>query len=399
MKPKVLWLTYDLPYPTNSGGKLRSYNLIKHLSHEFEVDLFSFYRRDEQMAHLEELYKIVNHLRVFKRRYIFSPENLFKASISFLPLLNVSYLDFELEEELRAAARLKEYQIYHFEFLGMASYLPLVKSLRGLTVFGNENIEYQIYQNYTQRSRMYPLLPFFGYDVWKMRRLERSYWEKADLNLVVSEEDAQIVAGVSSKPCVVVPNGVDLSSPEIQEISSDNKILSPMAFFSGNLVYQQNKDALFWFLKEVTPIILKKLKQFKVVVLSDRYEDFLKDFTKIVILESNPQETFENLAKKCSVFIAPIRIKSGTNIKVLQAMADGLPVVATPEALTGYDFTPGQDVLIGYTAEDFAEKVVMVLGNDELSKKLVFGAYEKVKRYSWENSAKILINAYRKALS
>ena len=80
-------------------------------------------------------------------------------------------------------------------------------------------------------------------------------------------------------------------------------------------------------------------------------------------------------------------------------MADGLPVVATPEALTGYDFTPGQDVLIGYTAEDFAEKVVMVLGNDELSKKLVFGAYEKVKRYSWENSAKILINAYRKALS
>ena len=351
------------------------------------------------MAHLEELYKIVNHLRVFKRRYIFSPENLFKASISFLPLLNVSYLDFELEEELRAAARLKEYQIYHFEFLGMASYLPLVKSLRGLTVFGNENIEYQIYQNYTQRSRMYPLLPFFGYDVWKMRRLERSYWEKADLNLVVSEEDAQIVAGVSSKPCVVVPNGVDLFSPEIQEISSGNKILSPTAFFSGNLVYQQNKDALFWFLKEVTPIILKKLKQFKVVVLSDRYEDFLKDFTKIVILESNPQETFENLAKKCSVFIAPIRIKSGTNIKVLQAMADGLPVVATPEALTGYDFAPGQDVLIGYTAEDFAEKVVMVLGNDELSKKLVFGAYEKVKRYSWENSAKILINAYRKALS
>ena len=74
------------------------------------------------MAHLEELYKIVNHLRVFKRRYIFSPENLFKASISFLPLLNVSYLDFELEEELRAAARLKEYQIYHFEFLGMASF-------------------------------------------------------------------------------------------------------------------------------------------------------------------------------------------------------------------------------------------------------------------------------------
>ena len=133
--------------------------------------------------------------------------------------------------------------------------------------------------------------------------------------------------------------------------------------------------------------------------MSDRYEDFLKDFTKIVILESNPQETFENLAKKCSVFIAPIRIKSGTNIKVLQAMADGLPVVATPEALTGYDFAPGQDVLIGYTAEDFAEKVVMVLGNDELSKKLVFGAYEKVKRYSWENSAKILINAYRKALS
>ncbi|MCL5004187.1 MAG: glycosyltransferase family 4 protein [Patescibacteria group bacterium] len=400
MKPRVAWLVYDVPFPTNSGGKLRASNLIKNLVDEFTVDLFCFYRKSEQLSFLKEIQNLFGQVKVYRRHPVWDLKNLFRNVFFEEPLLNISYLNGDLRRDLSESASHKSYDLYHFEFLGMAGYLPLVKNLGGKAVMGNENVEYEIYGRFASRSKLYPLIPLYKYDVWKMKRLEEKIWLLADANLAVCEEDAKKIETVTGRGCAIVPNGVEIlpRRPIITGGRPGRKGF-PTAFFAGDLNYQQNYDGLKWFMDEVLAGILKEIPDFKLRVLSRTPAEFLNKYGPSVELISDSESPFENFVFGADVFISPIRVKSGTNIKVLQAAANGLPIVGTSLSFAGYDFSGGRDVLIADQPEAFAHKVVEVLRNSGLAESLAKNAFERAGGYSWQNSAKILKDVYRKLIS
>ncbi len=397
MKARLAFLTYDLPYPPNSGGKLRAYSLIKRLTPEFKIDLYSFYRRDQQLDHLDELKKICSAVKVYKRDYVWSPGYLFKALLSPLPLLNISYTNSKLEKDLMTGLEKKEYSLVHFEFLGTASLLPMVKAAGVKTVLGEENVEYQIYRNYSQKHRLSPLYPFFLYDVWKMKRFEEKLWGLSDLNLAVSSADAEVIEKVSGRCPVVVPNGVEVISRGLGHFQGSNS--NQTAFFSGDLNYQQNRNGLAWFLSEVLPQIKKEIPNFRVLVLSRFRPRFINKYRADVKMVVDDESPFEKFVDDVNLFISPIIVKSGTNIKVLQAAANLLPIVGTPESFVGYDFENEKDVLMAGDSRGFGQKIIRLLKDEELRRRLAKNAFDKVQKYSWENSVKILKNVYRETLS
>lgn len=394
MKPSIAWITYDLPYPPTSGGKMRAFNFIKRLGGEFNIHLFSFYRRESQLSNLEFLKPYVSDVKVYQRRWVWDVRNLIMNTYHSMPLLNISYLDSRLRRDLAASVRFKCFGLYHFEFLGAASYLPYVAKLGGRTVMGNENVEFQIYNSYAQKSKIYPLAPLFKYDVWKMRRFERELWNMADINLAVSQEDAGIVSSTTGKECYVVQNGV-----EIKENYPLNSSGGNVAFFSGDLNYQQNRDAVLWFVEKVLPLVKSAFPDFKLLVLSNSKPKFIEKYIGALEVVGDEDTTFASLVPQAAVFVSPIRIKSGTNIKVLQSAACGLPIVGTTASFAGYDFEDRKDVLVADDPLKFSESIIEILKDKALGASLSSYAFNKVKKYSWENSAKILGDVYNKILS
>lgn len=393
MKPKIAWVVYDLPYPLTSGGKMRAFNLIKCLSRDFEIHLFSFYRRENQLVNREYLRPYVAEMKFYKRRWVWDLRNLLLSVVNPMPLLNVSYLDGRLRNDLRNCAAAKQFDLYHFEFLGTASYLPLVAQLGGRTVMGNENVEFEIYKTYAEKSKALPLIPLFKFDVAKMNKFERRLWNTADANIAVSQKDARVVQECTGQPCAVVPNAVEVKGEYPLKRGT-----SPTAFFSGDLNYRQNRDAVTWFCQEIAPLVRRSIPDFRLLVLSNSRPSFIKSYRQYLEVVGDENTKFDDVIHKASIFVSPIRIKSGTNLKVLQAAACGLPIIGTPASFVGYDFEPGEDVLVSGSAPEFAAKTVELLENSSFGEKLAKNAFAKVGKYSWENSARILKDVYRQVL-
>lgn len=392
---KVLWVTYDLPYPTNSGGKLRAYHLIKNLSKRFDITLFSFYRSDEQLEAVPVLKKFIRRVVVFRRRPVWSIRNLVRATFSDKPLLLVSYESADLEQSLRESLEKREFDAVHLEFFGVASVLSSVKKAGVPVVLGNENIEYQIYQKYVANVRNRLLRFLMDYDVCKMKRWEEKLWRLADVNLAVSGEDSKVMKEAGVRNASLIPNGVE-AQYYLNFRKAINRTVSNRALFTGNLRYPQNGEAVKWFAVRVLPLIKKHIPSFKLVIVSGYKPNWLSAFSDSIELHNNTSSEFVDFVDKGDIFVLPVWIKSGTNIKLLQAAAVGFPIVSTTAGLSGYNFLAGHEVLSAQSPEEFAHSIIRLLRSYQLRKTLSQNVLRVVRDYEWSKSATALGDIYEK---
>lgn len=427
---RVLFLTYDLPYPLIAGGKIRAYYLIKNLSQNHQITLFSYYRDEEQKKYLGELKKYCQEVHLFKREKPWSWQNLLRTFLTPLPFAATTYYSPPLKKALihrlqgdasRRSSRRKsgvaqprmknlpvsvlgeasikelkekQYDLVHFESFYPALYLPLVKKLGIKTLMGNENIEYQVYNRYAN-SRNFFLRWLLKPEVLRMRFFEEKLWQQADVNLALSEEDANIIKKASPKPCFVIPNGVDFKTFKEKKDREGKNLI-----FIGTLIYQANNDAMKFFLKEIYPKIKRSVTGVKFILVSWHQPKWLKKYltdNSIEFVQDKETPASEFLSQG-DIFIAPMRVASGTNIKVLEAMAAGLPVVTTSVGIEGIEATT-KEVIVQDNPQKFADEVIKLLKDKARSQQLGKAGRELVeKRYDWEKIGEKLNRVYREQI-
>ncbi|MBI4092083.1 MAG: glycosyltransferase [Candidatus Levybacteria bacterium] len=371
---KVLFVTYDFPYPTNTGGKNRAYHMLKHSGQDLKKYLFSFVRDGSWRNSVVEMEKIgVEVVETVVRRKVNDPKNilgLFGGNSIFKTL----YYSEPVANDLLRIIHEKEIDIVHFESFYTAFYIS--DEIRGLgvkQVFGTENIEYQVYREHVKNAN-FLLKPLFRFQADKIREEEISLLKKADLCIAVSDADATIIKKYVDE-CEVIRNGVDIDE---FKFNSPKAKKGTKLLFVGNFTYFPNVDAINFFYNEIfknlpgdirLTIIGKKVKTLK-------FGDFRiekKDFTPRI------QDAYE----ESDLVVAPVRLGGGTNFKVLEAMASGCPVVSLPDRLEGLDLSNNKHIVIA-KEEDFAQKIVSLLNDLELRKKLAKNARELVEHeYSW----------------
>jgi glycosyltransferase involved in cell wall biosynthesis len=387
---KVLFLTYDVPYPLISGGKVRAYYLIKNLAKNHQITLFSYYRNEEQKKYLPELKKYCQKVFIFKRRPPWSWENLLRWLTTFLPFPSATYYSREFKKALIKELKSGGYDLVHFESFYPALYLPLVKKLGIKTLMGNENVEYQVYERFAaQKFFLWRWL--LKLEVFRMRIFEEKLWRQADANIALSKKDAAMVEKVTKRECPVIPNGVNVESFKAIKPSGDGKTI----IFVGTLIYQPNNDAIKYFLKEIYLKIKKRMPKVKFILVSWHkpgwLDKYLKDGSiKFIQDKETPVRKF---LPQADAFVAPMRIASGTRIKILEAMAAGLPVVTTSIGIEGIEAE--KEVVIADKPDDFAFEVVKLLKDREQREKLGFAGRKLVTRlYDWSKISQKLDKIY-----
>ncbi|MFH1840807.1 MAG: glycosyltransferase family 4 protein [Candidatus Shapirobacteria bacterium] len=392
---KILFLTYDVPYPLNSGGKIRAYHLLKSLAQRNQLTLFSYYRSEDQKKYLGELEKYCSQIFLFKRRKAWSWQNF---CLTFLmPFAAAGYYSSQLEKELKKELAGGKYDLVHFESFYPALYLPTVKKLGLRTVLGNENLEYLVYRRYANSQPRW-LRSILSLEVERLWRFEEKLWRLADLNLQASKSDALEVEKITGKPCLVVANGVNFEKYQTVDYHQNRKAI----IYVGNLVYPANTDAVGFFLEKIYPKIRKRVEGVKFILVSGYEPRWLKRYINDPSIEyfKDTMTPAAQLLLQADVLVAPMRIASGTNIKILEAMAAGLPVVTTSIGAEGLKVTNQGNIIIADRPEEMADLTAKLLTNQPLREKIGRKARQTIEdNYDWSKTTQGLDLAYRKLIN
>jgi len=218
----------------------------------------------------------------------------------------------------------------------------------------------------------------------KARKFEQCIFQGFDLITMVSEADkqsSQVLLGGKRVPVEVLPNGVDCvhNRPGLAETRPCTLI------YNGALTYSANYDAMYWFLAQVYPLIRQQISEVTLTITGSNAGVNLSglQLDDSVHLIGYVEDIRLPVAQS-AICVVPLRRGGGTRLKILEAMALGTPVVATPKGAEGLNVVDGKHLLIADDPATFAEHTVCLLQDPTLRQQLSINARQLVEQhYDW----------------
>ena len=370
---RIIFFTYDIPYPLDSGGKIRAYNLLKEISSKFEISLFSFYRKESQLAACSHLQQICKSVTVFKRRSVNSPLNL--LYLPAFPFPVSLYYDKKITRALKEEIRKKNCRLLHLESFYTSLYLNYIEEIP--QILGTENIEWLIYQNYARKQNNVFIRKVLNFEISRIKKFEIESWKKSSQVISVSEENASVVYKETGKKPEIIANGIDISHFKKIERRDGRDVI-----FVGNFNYLQNQDAAIWIIKEIWPKVFKNIAQEKrkLIIIGKDPKLYLSKFKTIGVELIDGIYDIREVYKKAALVLAPLRVGSGTKFKILEALASGLPVVTTSLGAEGI-VAPESWGIVANDPDKIAKNIINLLGNEKLRTKLGDAGFQIIQKH------------------
>ncbi len=395
---KVLMLTPYLPYPPSSGGQVRSYNLIKNLAKKHQITLFSLIKSEEEKKYIFELEKFCREVFVFRRpRKPWTIRNILRTGFGFYPFLVVRNLSSEEKKMVSKKLLEEKFDLIHAETFYTMPHIPETK-IPILLV--DQTIEFQVYQHYADSSSFWFIKPFLYLDVFKIKFWEVRFWRKATRVVAVSENDKKKMLMLEPNLRVdVVPNG---AGEDLLNLWEKRRIdfKKPIVFFQGNFSWLQNTEAARILAKEIFPKIKEKIPKAVCRIAGQGADEKISDLRRgeieICDLDIFDTEGVKKFYSEATVFVAPLKGPGGTRLKILGAMAAGVPVVTSRVGIEGIEAKEGKEVLLRDEVLEMAEAVVSLIKNPDLYRKLTRNARKLIEeKYSWPKISQKLDKIYQ----
>jgi glycosyltransferase involved in cell wall biosynthesis len=192
----------------------------------------------------------------------------------------------------------------------------------------------------------------------RIRKYEKKICKQFRTVLVASKAD-KFALGKG----IILKNSTKINKIKRQD-SPKNNIM-----FLGNMEYAPNVDGVMYFIEEIFPLIKKEINDTKFYIVGKNPKKTRKLANRDVIV-TGFVKNLEEVFSKCSVFVAPLRLGSGIQNKVLEALNYEIPIVTTAIVNNGIEAKPGGEILVANKPKDFAKKIVILLKNDKLRKQL-----------------------------
>lgn len=238
--------------------------------------------------------------------------------------------------------------------------------------------------------RAFPLALGYRLEAKKLRKYETTLAGRFHQCTVTTQGELDMYASLgASTPCGIIPNGVDASYFSRPVQGPEN---SRVIAFLGRMDYYPNIDGILYFTQDILPIIQKSIPDATLRVIGSNPSLRIRELAHIpgVTVTGHVPDVRPFLAD-AAVAIAPLRLARGTQNKILESMAMGIPVVATPQAAKGISAIAGKHLLVADGPEAFAKQVIDALQTRELRRSLSEAARKQVElTHHWPSSMKIL---------
>lgn len=402
----ILFVTPYLPSPPGFGGARRIQGLMAGLARSHHVSVLSLVNTHESHAHSVEATGAYAHQVWTVPNHAFSIPRTGKRALQLRSLGSRKSFEWrthvlpEMEAELRAVLGRNRYDVVNFEFSQMAPYRRVFDGAPGrpAVVLDEHNIEFEILRR-TAASETAIGRRIYNSVNWRKLRLEEvSAWRDVDGCAVTSAHDQELLLKeLPQTRTAIVPNAVDLDFFKPRPDAPPPEPGSILFFGANN--YFPNADGLRFFLNEIFPLVRKALPAAKLKVVGhtpDQLRALANEFVEMKGFVPDLRAEIERAA----VVIAPLRVGGGTRLKILEAMAMARPVVSTRQGAEGLDVVDGKQILLADAPEAFAAKVVQVLQDEGLARRLGEAARQLVvSRYGWDASVAQLEALYHDVLA
>ena len=266
--------------------------------------------------------------------------------VSFLlgsaPFNHVAYSSDAFRDALGRVLAAKRFDVVQIEFSTMWQYADIFNGLP--VVLDAHNVEYEIIRQVRQfyKNPLRKLL--YSLEEAKLKTKEEQAWKECSLCFTVSEKERAVIAQTRghSDTVIAVSNGVDperfFFSPKT---AADRRLL-----LLGGMRFQPNLDSALYFLKEILPEIQLQIPDVRIEIVGSelwRIKNY-QSYTGVQFQESIPDVL--PYFRQADVLLVPLRYGAGTRVKILEAMAAGLPVVTTSKGCEGIDVRNGEHLMI-----------------------------------------------------
>lgn len=386
---KILWVKAGGLVPPDTGGKIRSYNILRELARQHSVTFFSFYAALDSDLH-PELKDVFDRV-VCVPLALPQPKSLAEIRDYSIRLLSrqpyniTKYCRSEVRRRLQALLKQETYDVILCDFMIAAGVIPW--DWPAPKVLFTHNVEAAIWRRHYEVATN-PLWKAASWWEWrKMEAAERKYLHLADKVLTVSETDRDMFASlVDAEKLAVIPTGVDVNyfQPQPTEEKANSLV------FTGSMDWLPNEDAILYFVDAILPLIKQQVPDVSLEVVGrspSRKLQALAEREKSVQLTGWVDDIRPFVAQG-AVCIVPLRIGGGTRLKIFEAMAMSKAVISTSVGAEGLPVRSGENILLADTPKDFAQAVLSLLRDP--SQRQRFGSAARTlveENYGWRKIA------------
>jgi glycosyltransferase involved in cell wall biosynthesis len=399
---RILFLTAQLPEPPHAGGTLRTNGLMRGVhAAGHEVHILSFADEDQiktsQVA-LSEFCAQVDTVPLPQRTV---QQRLRDLLFSTMPDMQRRFYSQAYAIRLTRLLAQQPYDLIQIESLEMTAYLPLVKRSQPQTpvIYDSFNAEFDLQRSvFDAEKRALQRLPgaIYSFIQWRrLTRFERDVCRAVAHVIAVSDADAEAFKRLAPGcPVSIVPNGIN--TQDYAEYDPSLDLGRSALLFTGSMGYRPNVDAAIWFADQVLAKVRARVPDARLFVVGSqphRRLDALRDRDDVEITGWVPD--VKPFLHAAAVYVAPLRMGSGTRLKLLQALAAGLAVVSTPIGAQGLHVTNGVELRLATAANDFAQAVIDLLEHPTWRETLGQAGAQYVQTYyDWSVIAPKLLEVY-----
>ena len=380
---RLLWVKAGKLLPVDTGGKIRSFNIMRHLATRHELTVLSYYHGVPDEQYEEDLRREFPGAAVVAvtERSGAVPQALHYARRfpRVAPYSVSKFTSPQVRERLAQIINERNPHVTVCDFLAASLNFPR----RPITpsVLFQHNVESALWQRQARHEGNIAKRLVFTLEAAKMRRYETAALGRFQHVIAVSDHDRALMARMSPGTAItVVPTGVDVAYYRRDDAERSSR---PLVMFLGSMDWPANIDGVEYFCANIWPEVVARVPDamFEVVGRHPplRIRRLGSDSVKIV---GGVTSVVPHL-HSASVFVVPLRIGGGTRLKIYEAMAAALPIVSTRVGAEGLDVTNGQDIVIEDDPHEFAEALIGLLQSNAQRRMIGDAAATTAARFDW----------------
>jgi sugar transferase (PEP-CTERM/EpsH1 system associated) len=384
---KIFVLLSRVPFPIEKGDKLRAYHQIRCLAKNNEIVLCALSDSPVQPDAIDVLKSFCNEVHIIPIRKAGMVWNVFKAFLNGKPL-QVGYF-YRCSARKKITSLLEQSKPDHIycQLIRVSEYVKQSKLPKTL--------DYQDIFSMGAKRQAETSSPWmkllFMLEYRRLLRYEKDIFGKFDHKTIISQPDRDLLLHPEREKVAIIPNGVDHAyfSPVKTEKTYD-------IVFTGNMGYPPNIDAARFIAEEIFPLVRKQYPTATLLLAgANPHAKVLALKAPGITVTGWLPDIRESYAKS-RIFIAPMRIGTGLQNKLLEAMAMELPCITSKLANQALGAKENEEILVGTTAVEYANHIIRLIQDKPYADSLAMNGHAFVRKvFSWENSTSELEKLFR----
>lgn len=394
---RVLQFAPRAPWPLDTGAKLRNYHLARVLALQAEVSLLAFSEPGQDPTELTPAYdKVVT----VPRDQGYSLGKLLRGAVGNTPLPLLNYTSEEMKQALARILNEKEFDIIQIESIHLMNYLPVIRAARSrsLVICDWHNVESDLMRQYAESQSNIARKTYARRTARLMSESEVRALREFDAHLVVSEHDASRLRTMNSGSRIqVIENGVDVDYYH----DDDQTKIRKRIVFVGSMDYHANIQAAISFATNVWPMVHEKHSEMTLTIVGRDPSTSVRELATMAGVEvTGSVEDVRPYYREAVIAVVPLKVGGGSRLKILEAMAAGVPVLSTTLGVEGLYVHNGENILLSDSNEGLAGAIMSLMSDSDLRTQIISGGRKLVAdRYDWSRLGSTLFDYYQQLLS